>query len=60
MKLCAMEMDENDRSITIETEVPMTQVSDTEWISEKQDAKYWGIAISQPGEPCPGGPTGMH
>lgn len=60
MKFCAMEMDENNRSITTETEVPLTKVSDTEWISEKQDAKYWGIAISQPGEPFPGGPTEMH
>ena len=60
MKLCAMEMDENNRSFTTEVEVPMQQVSETEWISEKQDASYWGIAISQPGEPFPGGPTEMH
>jgi hypothetical protein len=38
MKLCAMGMDENDRSITTELEIPMKQVSETEWISEKQDA----------------------
>ena len=60
MKLCAMGMDENDRSITTDLEVPMKQVSETEWISEKQDASYWGIAVSQPQEPFPGGPHEMH
>ena len=33
MKLCAMEMDANDRSIMKETEIPLAQVSDTEWVS---------------------------
>ena len=60
MKLCAMGMDENDRSITTELEIPMKQVSETEWISEKQDALYWGIAESQPQEPFPGGPHEQH
>lgn len=60
MKVCAMGMDDNDRSITTDLEIPMQQVSETEWISEKQDATYWGIALSQPQEPFPGGPHEMH
>ena len=60
MKLCAMGMDDNDRSILTELQIPMTQVSETEFISEKQEASYWGIALSQPMEPMAGGPHEMH
>ena len=60
MKLCALVMDQNQRSMMAETEVPLFQVSDTEWASEKQEAKAWAIGIRQPGEPFLGGPTEMH
>ncbi|MFL2771340.1 MAG: hypothetical protein ACJZ9F_10045 [Rhodospirillaceae bacterium] len=60
MKLSAMGMDANDRSILTDIEIPMKKVSETELISEKQDALYWGIALSQPQEPFPGGPHEQH
>jgi hypothetical protein len=60
MKLNALVIDQNQRSSMTETEVPLFKVSDTEWASEKQEAKSWAIAIRQPGEPMPGGPTEMH
>jgi hypothetical protein len=51
MKMSAMGMDENGRSILTEIDIPLKQVSETEFVSEKQDAAYWGLAVSQPGEP---------
>jgi hypothetical protein len=60
MKMSAMGMDENGRSITTTIDVPMKKVSDTEELSEKQDAAYWGLALSQPMEPFAGGPHEMH
>lgn len=60
MKLSSLEMDGNDRSTLRETEVPLTKVSETEWVSEKQEAKSWSVATRQPGEPFDGGPTEMH
>ena len=60
IKMAAMGMDENDRSITTTIEVPLKKVSETEEISEKQDALYWGLALSQPSEPFAGGPHEMH
>ncbi|MEQ8509110.1 MAG: hypothetical protein RIF37_01925 [Rhodospirillaceae bacterium] len=60
MKFCALTMDRNDRSVMTSIEVGLTQISDTEWISEKQDATAWSIATRQPGEPFAGGPTEMH
>lgn len=60
MKFCALVMDQNRRSTMTKTEVPLMKVSDTEWISEKQEAKAWTTATRQPGEPFSGGPTEMH
>ena len=60
MKMSAMGMDENGRSILTGIDIPLKQVSETEWISEKQDAAYWGLALSQPSEPFSGGPHEMH
>ena len=60
MKMSAMGMDENGRSILTGVDIPLKQVSDTEWLSEKQDAAYWGLALSQPSEPFSGGPHEMH
>lgn len=60
MKFCALGMDENARSTMTDVEVPLTRVSDTEWLSEKQDAKTWSLAMRQPGEPLDGGPSEMH
>ena len=51
MKMSAMGMDENGRSILTGVDIPLKQVSDTEWLSEKQDAAYWGLALSQPSGP---------
>ena len=60
MKLRALVIDQNQRSMLTETEVPLFKVSETEWASSRQEAKAWSIAIRQPGEPLPGGPTEMH
>jgi hypothetical protein len=60
MKMSAMGMDENGRSILTEIDIPMKTVSETEQISEKQDASYWGLSVSQPMEPFAGGPHEMH
>lgn len=60
MKMSAMGMDENDRSILTEIDIPLKKVSETEFLSEKQEAKYWGLALSQPSEPFSGGPHEMH
>ena len=60
MKMSAMGMDENGRSILTGIDIPLKQVSETEWISEKQEAAYWGLALSQPTEPFSGGPHEMH
>lgn len=60
IKMAAMGMDENNRSILTETEIEMTQVSETEFLSEKRPAAYWGLATSQPVEPFAGGPHEMH
>ncbi len=60
MKLCALVMDPNQRSMISETEIPLVQVNETEWVSEKQEAKSWTMAVRQPGEPFNGGPTEMH
>lgn len=60
MKLRALVVDQNQRSMLTETEVPLFKVSETEWASNRQEAKTWSIAIRQPGEPLPGGPTEMH
>jgi hypothetical protein len=60
MKLRALVIDQNQRSMLTETEIPLFKVSETEWASDRQEAKGWSIAIRQPGEPLPGGPTEMH
>ncbi len=60
VKFCALELDINNRSTLNETEIKLSQVSDTEWISERQDAKSWSVATRAPGEPFNGGPTEMH
>jgi uncharacterized cupin superfamily protein len=60
MKFCALGMDHNNRSYATEREVHLTQVSETEWLSEKQDGKSWSISTRQPGEPFDGGPMEMH
>ncbi len=59
-KFSALGMDQNNRSVTAEVEISLTQVSETEWVSAKQDAKSWSVATRQPGEPFDGGPTEMH
>lgn len=53
-------MDKNDRSAMTELEIPLTQVSETEWVSAKQEAKTWSVATRTPGEPFNGGPAEMH
>lgn len=60
MKFSALEIDDNDRSAMTITEVPLFQVSETEWVSEKQSANSWSVATRTPGEPFDGGPTEMH
>jgi hypothetical protein len=60
MKLHALMIDQNQRSMLTETEVPLFKVSENEWASNRQEAKTWSIGIRQPGEPLPGGPTEMH
>jgi hypothetical protein len=60
MKIRALVIDQNQRSTLTETAVPLFKVSETEWVSNRQEAKTWSIAIRQPGEPLPGGPTEMH
>ena len=46
-RMCAMVMDENGRSYTSHTDVPMKKVGDLEYISEKQDGSYWGLSFNQ-------------
>jgi hypothetical protein len=46
-RMCAMAMDENGRSYTSHTDVPMKKVGDLEYISEKQDGSYWGLSFNQ-------------
>lgn len=60
MKFSALGMDANNRSMMTEVEIPLTQVSETEWLSAKQDAKSWSVATRHPGEPFDGGPMEMH
>jgi len=60
MKFSALGMDANNRSMTTAVDVPLTQVSETEWVSAKQDAKTWSVATREPGEPFDGGPMEMH
>jgi hypothetical protein len=45
-KLCAMGMDENDRSFTKVVEIKLHKVDEMESISEKQSASYWGLAFN--------------
>jgi hypothetical protein len=60
MKVSAMGMDLNGRSVLTEIEVPLRQLSDTEFVTEKQQAKGWTLASSVPSEPVDGGPHEMH
>jgi hypothetical protein len=60
MKISAMGMDENDRSILTEVDIPLKKVGETEFLTEKQDAVAWTLASSPPSEPVDGGPTEMH
>lgn len=47
MKITAMGMDANNRSIWTETDIPLKQVTPLHAISEKQEAAYWGLGLSQ-------------
>ncbi len=47
VRMCAMAMDENGRSYTSHVDVPLNKVSDLDYISEKQDASYWGLSFNQ-------------
>jgi hypothetical protein len=47
VRMCAMAMDDNGRSYTSHVDVPLKKVSDGEYISEKQDASYWGLSFNQ-------------
>ena len=60
MKISAMGLDDNGRSTLIERDIPMVQRSETEFISEKQDAASWTVAVRAAEEPMPGGPHEMH
>jgi hypothetical protein len=60
MKISAMEIDGNGRSALTERDIPMVQLSETEFISEKQDAAFWSVVLRAPEEPMAGGPHEMH
>ena len=60
MKFCALGMDQNGRSMAAEVDLGLTQVSETEWVSAKQEAESWSVATRQPGERLDGGPVEMH
>lgn len=60
MKISAMGLDDNGRSTLIDRDIPMVQRSETAFISEKQDAASWTVAVRAPEEPMPGGPHEMH
>jgi hypothetical protein len=47
VRMCAMAMDDNGRSYTSHVDVPLKKVNDMEYISEKQDASYWGLSFNQ-------------
>jgi uncharacterized cupin superfamily protein len=55
-----MAMDANGRSTLTERSIELVQVSETECVSEKQDAAAWTIAVRAPEEPFAGGPHEMH
>ncbi len=58
MKIIAMGMDDNNRSMYTDIDIPLRQVTPLHAISEKQEAAYWGIGKSQP-YPDGGGMQGM-
>jgi len=60
MKILAMGIDGNGRSTLTERDIPMVRVSETEFISEKQDAASWNVVVRAPEEPIAGGPHEMH
>jgi len=60
MKIAAMGIDDNRRSTLTERDIPMVRVSETEYISEKQDAASWSVVVRAPEEPIDGGPHEMH
>jgi hypothetical protein len=60
MRISAMGIDDNGRSTLIERDIPMVRVSETECISEKQDAAFWSVVLRAPEEPMAGGPHEMH
>jgi hypothetical protein len=42
-----MDMDPNGRSITTHVDIPLIGLNDKEFISNRQDAVYWGLAFNQ-------------
>lgn len=60
VKLSALVIDKNHRSKMTETDIPLKKISDTEWVSEKQEGEAWTLVERQPGEPFSGGPHEMH
>jgi hypothetical protein len=47
IRICAMGMDDNGRSTTTFVDVPLLKVAENEFLSQRQDAVYWGLAFNQ-------------